>query len=110
MAVHRWGEFGDVAVQMMGRFEPGENLLILADTWTDVALAPACLIAGINAQANAQLMVMRKTSQPETRELNPVVAGALQGADLVVALCDQNIAHKAAMRTARQERGTRIAS
>jgi len=107
MAVHRWGEFGEVAVRMMGRVEPGENLLILADTWTDMALAEACLIAGINAQANAQLMVMRKTSQADTRELNPVVAGALRGADLVVALCDQDIAHRATMRTAR-ERGTRI--
>jgi leucyl aminopeptidase (aminopeptidase T) len=107
MAVHRWGEFGEVAVRMMGQVKPGEHLLIVADTWTDLEIAEACLIAGINAKANAQLLVLPRTSQADTRELSPVVAGGLQGADLVVALCDQDIAHKAAMRTAR-EKGTRI--
>lgn len=110
MAVHRWGEFGEVAVCMMGQVRVGENLLIVADTWTDMDIAEACLIAGISAKANAQLLVIPRRPLADTRELNPVLAGALQGADLVVALCDQNIAHKAAMRTARQERGTRIAS
>ncbi|MFC2029317.1 aminopeptidase [Chloroflexota bacterium] len=109
MAVHRWGEFGEVAVRMMGQVKAGENLLIVADTWTDMDIAEASLIAGINAKANAQLMVIPRRSLTDVRELGPVLAGALQGADLVVALCDQSIAHKPAMRAAR-EKGTRIAS
>nr|NIN65689.1 hypothetical protein [Anaerolineae bacterium]NIN95870.1 hypothetical protein [Anaerolineae bacterium]NIQ78837.1 hypothetical protein [Anaerolineae bacterium] len=107
MAVHRWGEFGEVAVRMMGQVKPGENLLIVADTWTDIEIAEACLIAGINAKANAQLLVIPKTSQTDARDLNPVVAGAIHGADLVVSVSEQRIAHKSAMRTAR-EKGTRI--
>lgn len=39
MMVLRWGEFGDVAVRMMAQVKPGENLLILADTWTDMEIA-----------------------------------------------------------------------
>ena len=98
MAVHRWGEFGEVAVRMMGQVKPGENLLIVADTWTDMEIADACLIAGINAEADAQLLIIPKTLETDTRELNPVVAGAILGADLVVSVSEQRIAHKSAMR------------
>jgi hypothetical protein len=58
MAVHRWGEFGEAAVRMIGQVKQGENLLIVADTWTNMEIAEACLIAGINARANAQLLVI----------------------------------------------------
>jgi hypothetical protein len=39
MTLLRWGEFGEVAVRMMAQVKPGENLLILADTWTDMDIA-----------------------------------------------------------------------
>lgn len=109
MAVHRWGEFGEVAVRMMGQVKPGENLLIVADTWTDMEIAEACLIAGINAKANAQLLVIPRTSETDTRDLNPVVAGAIQGSDLVLSLSEQRISRKPATLIAR-ERGTRVAT
>jgi hypothetical protein len=80
MAVHRWGDFSQAAVRMMGQVKPGEDLLIVADTWTDMEIAEACLIAGINAKANAQLLVIPRTSLVETREYNPSTAGAIQGA------------------------------
>jgi hypothetical protein len=38
----RWGEFADVAVRRMANVKPGENLLILADTWTDIEIAQGC--------------------------------------------------------------------
>lgn len=109
MAVHRWGEFGQAAVRMMGQVKPGENLLIVADTWTDMEIAEACLIAGINAKANAQLLVIPRTSLIETREYNSSTAGAILGADVVVALCGGMFPRNPATRRA-CEQGTRVAS
>ena len=51
MAVLRWGEFGEVAVRTYAQVKPGENLLIMADTWTSMEIAEACLVGGINAKA-----------------------------------------------------------
>jgi len=34
----------------------------MADTWTNMETAEACMIAGINAKANAQLPVIPRTS------------------------------------------------
>ncbi len=65
MSVMRWGEFGEIAVRMIGQVKPGENLLILADTWTDMEIAEACLIAGINAKANAQLLVIPRMASTD---------------------------------------------
>ncbi len=55
---------------MMGRVRPGENLLIVADTWTDVEIEEACPIARINADASAQLFAIPNTSLIDTREYN----------------------------------------
>jgi len=76
---------------MMGQVKVGENLLILDDTWTDMEIAEACLIAGINAKANAQLLVIPRTSHADMRGLSSVTASAIQGADLVVALCEKDM-------------------
>lgn len=109
MSILRWGEFGEICVRMMAQAKPGENLLILADTWTDMEIAEACLIAGINAKANAQLLVIPKMSQTDTRDFNPSTAGAIQGADVVLGLCETMFVQKAATRKAR-EKGTRVVS
>ena len=108
MTVLRWGEFGEIAVKMMAQVKPGENLLILADTWTDMEIAEACLIAGINAKANAQLLVIPRMSHTDTREFNASTAGAIQGADVIVGVCGETMfIEKDATRLAR-EKGTRV--
>ena len=109
MTVLRWGEFGDIVVQQMAQVRSGESLLVLADTWTDMAIAEACLIAGLNAKADAQLLVIPRMSHTDTREFNPSTAGAIEGADVVVAVCETMFIEKAATRRAR-EGGTRIVS
>jgi leucyl aminopeptidase (aminopeptidase T) len=109
MAVHRWGEFGEVAVRMMGQVKPGENLLVLADTWTDMDIAEACLIAGINAKADAQLLVIQRMSHTDTSELGAPTVGAIAGADLVIGVCETMFVEKASTRQACAN-GTRIVS
>ena len=109
MTVVHWGEFGDIVVRRMAQVKPGENLLILADTWTDMEIAEACLIAGINAKANAQLLVIPRMSHTDTREFNPSTAGAIQVADVIVAVCETMFIEKAATRKAR-EKGARVVS
>ena len=109
MSVMQWGEFGEIAVRMMGQVKAGENLLILADTWTDMEIAEACLIAGINAKANAQLLVIPRMASTDTTELGVPAAGAILGADVIVGLCETMFVEKEATNKAR-EKGTRIAS
>ena len=109
MARWRWGEFGKLAVEMMAQAKEGETLLVLADTWTDTDIAKACLSAGINAGVHTQLLLMPKMSQMDTRDFNPSVAGAIQGADVVLGLCKTQFVQKAASRKAR-ENGTRMVS
>jgi leucyl aminopeptidase (aminopeptidase T) len=93
---------------MMAQVKPGENLLILADTWTDMGIAEACLIAGINAKAHAQLLVIPRMPHTDTREFNASTAGAIQGADVIVGVCGETMfLEKDATRKAR-EKGTRI--
>ncbi len=75
MSIVRWGEFGKTAVTMMAQAKPGEKLLVLADTWTDMEIAHACLIAGINAGAETQLLVIPKMAQTDTRDFNASIAG-----------------------------------
>ena len=109
MSIIRWGEFGDIVVRQMAQVESGETLLVLADTWTDMEIAEACLIAGINAQANAQMLVIPRMSHTDTREFSPSTAGAIVGADVIAAVCETMFIEKAATRQAR-ENGTRVVS
>ncbi|MFT4797643.1 MAG: leucyl aminopeptidase (aminopeptidase T) [Candidatus Azotimanducaceae bacterium] len=103
----RWGEFGDTAVRKMADVQPGETLLILADTWTDMDIAEACLYAGLNAGANTQLLVIPRMSSTDTTEFNDSITGAMVGADVIIGLCPTMFMEKEACRIAR-ESGTRV--
>ncbi len=96
-------------MRRMAQVKPGETLLILADTWTDMEIAEACLIAGINAEANAQLLVIPKMSRADMREFNPSIEGAILGPDVILGLCEVTYIYKAAGRKAR-DKGIGIAT
>ena len=105
----RWGEFAHIAVRDMAAVKAGETLLVLADTWTDMDIAEACMVAGINAGANAQLLVIPRMAPTDTTEFNASIAGAITGADVILGLCPTMFIEKAATAEARAN-GTRIAS
>jgi len=109
MSVLRWGEFGEMAVRKMGQVKPGESLLILADTRTDMEIAEACLIAGINAKADAQMLVIPWMALSDTRELNRVTIGAIRESDVIVGLCETMFIATETT-TAARKNGTRIAA
>jgi hypothetical protein len=109
MAGLRWDEFGEIAVRRMGQVKPGENLLIIADTKTDMVVAEACLKAGINAKADAQLLVIPWMASTDTREFNEITVGAIHGADVVIGLCETMFVEKESTELARRN-GTRIAA
>jgi leucyl aminopeptidase (aminopeptidase T) len=106
MAVSRWGEWAEAVMRMIVEVKPGENLLILADTWTDMEIAEAVLMAGINAKANAQLLVIPRMARSDKREFNPSTAGAIMGADVIVGVCETMFIRRAATREA-AKKGTR---
>jgi len=93
---------------MMVEVKPSENYLILTDTGTNTEIGEACLVAGINAGANAQLLVMPKMSRKDFGRDFRAVAGAIEGADVILALCEsRNASVEAAMFRAR-EKGARV--
>ena len=110
MAVVRWGEWAEAVMQIITEVKPGENLLIVADTWTDMEIAEAVLIAGINAKANAQLLVIPRRTRADAREVSASTVGALVGADVIVGLCGSmsNIKMRLATEKARAK-GARVA-
>ena len=109
MRTLRWGEFAHIAVRDKAAVKPGETLLVLADTWTDMDIAEACLSAGINAGASTQLLVIPRMAPTDTTEFNASVSGAIKGADVILAICPTMFIEKAATAEARAN-GTRIAS
>lgn len=103
----RWGEFAHTAVKKMATVQPGENLLILADTWTDMDIAEACMTAGMNVGANTQLLVIPRMAPTDTTEFNASITGAMVGADVIIGLCPTMFMEKDAIRQARAQ-GTRV--
>lgn len=86
MTILRWGEWGEAVVRIMADAKPGENLLILTNTGINTELGHACLVGGINAKANTQLMIIpQMTSRDFSREL-PTVVGAIEASDVIIAL------------------------
>lgn len=105
----RWGAFADVAVRQMCGAKPGETLLVLADSWTDMDLAEACFQAAIAAQTKAQLLVIPRMAPNDPAEFNDSIAGAIAGADIVLGVCATMFIEKKAVVEARKK-GLRIAS
>ena len=105
----RWGKIGQFAVQTLTKVRPNENVLVLADTWTDVDAAKAFLSAVVNGGAKGNLLFIEKTSQTDTSDLSTVAAGAIKGADVIIGICQTRFIEKGATRIAR-ENGTRIIS
>jgi leucyl aminopeptidase (aminopeptidase T) len=108
MTVLRWGEWAESVVRMLVDVKPGENLLILTDTGIDKEIGEACLIAGINAKANAQLLIMPYVSQADYSRDFRSVTGAILEADVMVKVsASSNASVEAAMLKAR-EKGARV--
>lgn len=105
----RWGEFARLAVRKMAGVQPGETFLVLADTWTDLDVAHACLAAGIDRGARASLLVITRMAQDDPGELDPVTVAAIERADVVLGLCETMFVEKPSTERA-LEAGTRIAS
>lgn len=107
MTKFQWGEWAEVVLRDLLDVKPGEELLILVDTWTDLVIAEACLQAGINTEASTQLLVIPRRDPSDQRELSRSTAGAIQGADAVLGLCETSFNRKATTLKA-LDKGTRV--
>lgn len=110
MVFTRWVEWSEAIMRMIIDVKPGEKLLILADTWTDLDAAEACFLAGITSKSLSQLLIIPKLHRTDPREFGPAMK-AIMGADAIVDLSEsmENINLNSAALKAR-ENGTRIAS
>ena len=109
MSILRWGPFAEIAIKKMAFVKPGENLLIVADTWTDMDLANACLVAGINAGAVTQMLVIPRVAHGDVVDLSQAVQAAIINVDVVLGICETMFVETPVIRKARLK-GTRVAS
>lgn len=83
-----WDGFADKTIRSLMRPEPGDPLLIVADTTTDPQLAHACLDAAIRAGADAQLIIRPRLARGSASMPGPVLSDAYRASKLILALCD----------------------
>jgi len=83
-----WTEFAEIAVRKMAQAKPGENLLVLTDTWADPAVPQACLEAGIAAGIDTTMLVIPGMDPTDTSELDDVTIAAIAAADVVLGVCE----------------------
>lgn len=103
-----WTEFAEIAVHKMAQAKPGENFLVLTDTWADPAVPQACFEAGIRAGARTSLLVIPGMDPTDSSELDEVTIAAIAAADVVLGVCETMFTAKASTDRA-LEGGTRIA-
>ena len=108
MTVLRWREWGEAVVGILVEAKPGENLLILTDTSTNMEIAEACLTAGISAKANTHLLVIPYAGPKDYNRDFRSAVGAIHVADVIVKLGGSRTEGiEAAMLKAR-EKGARV--
>lgn len=110
MSIIKWSKFAEKTVKELAQVKEGENLLVLADTNTNMDIAEACLAAGLEKTSNAQLLVMRRILDNETGELNSVIHNAVVNSDIVIGLFQGSKFFSTNTRTEAVKRGTRITS
>ncbi len=86
MANSRWPEWGEAIVNMMVEAKPGENLLVVTETGFDRQIGESCLVAGINAKANTQLLTIPQMTTSDADRNFSSAAGAIVGANVIIML------------------------
>ena len=86
MANSRWPEWGEAIVNMMVEAKPGENLLVVTETGFDRQIGESCLVAGINAKANTQLLTIPQMTTSDADRDFSSTAGAIVGANVIIML------------------------
>lgn len=81
-----WDEFADATIRTLMRPEPGDPLLIIADTSNDLVLAEACLSAAIRAGADAQLLIKQRYARGTASLPGPIISNAILSSKLILAL------------------------
>lgn len=109
MALSEWKKFAEVAVTKMALAKSGESLLIVADTKTNQEATFACAAAGLAAGIDTYTLILPWMEPTDTRDLGKVAAGAIQGADVILGLCETMFVEKDATEKARAK-GTRVAA
>ena len=109
MLDHKWFDFSKKVVCEMACVKENENLLILADTWTDLGIAELCFEAGRNVGAKSNLHVFPMMKHNDVSELDEIVSNAIIASDVIIGLCETMFIEKEATRIAR-EKGARVSS
>ena len=106
---HKWFDFAKVVVNDMACVKEDEKLLILADTWTDLAVAEICFEAGLAQGAKANMHIFPMIKHDDYSELDEIVSSAIISSDVIIGLCETMFIEKDATRKARKK-GARVSS
>lgn len=109
MLDHKWFDFSKTVVNEMACVKKNENLLILADTWTDLGIAELCFEAGRNIGAKTNMHVFPMMKHNDVSELDEIVSNAILASDVIIGLCETMFIEKEATRKARKK-GARVSS
>lgn len=101
-----WAEFADKVITSLLRPEPGDPLLIIVDTSNDMNLAQACLVAGIRAGADTQLIVKQRLPRGVASNPGPILSDAIRASRLILALCGGVVRAPATIEAMKE--GTRV--
>ncbi len=101
-----WEAFAEATITRLMRPEPGDPLLIITNTASDISLAEACLAAAIRAGADAQLVIKPRRAPGTASNLGPILSDAIRASRLILDLCDEIDADPATIEARRQ--GTRL--
>ncbi|UCH27478.1 MAG: aminopeptidase [Trueperaceae bacterium] len=103
-----WDEFADATIRKLVRPEPGDPLLIVADTSNDLVLAEACLAAAIRSGADAQLLIKPRHPVGSASEPGPILSNAILSSKLILALAHGVVRTPATVEA--RSKGTRLLS
>lgn len=85
MGMLRFAPVGDVVVRKLAGVQPGESVLVVADTGTNLDIAEAYFSAAINAGAKALLAIEHERTLTNVDPV-PSMSGALREADVILGL------------------------
>ena len=102
-----WTEFADATIRLLVRPEPGDPVLILADTGNDLELAQAFLGAGIRAGADTGLYIKPRVPIGHGYKVSPILAAAIGASKMVLSICADAL-DSAPETLAARENGTRM--
>ena len=103
-----WEQFAERVIVDLVRPQPGDPLLIITDTVSDMKVAQLCLAAALRHGADAQLMIKNRLPSGAASKPGPILSQAILASKLVLEFCGGIVRAPATIEA--RSKGTRVLS